>query len=77
MFVVPDTMAYWCHSCDTSSAQLHDIIEHSRHHDTSNVFREHVKISTLDENVNRLTFVLDPNIIGLRLKSNIEYVCHT
>ena len=25
-----------------------------------NVFREHVKISTLDENVNRLTFEPDP-----------------
>ena len=46
--------------------------------------REHVKMSTLDENVNLLTFEPDPPpphphsmLISLRLKPNIEYVCHT
>ena len=38
-------------------------------------------MSTLDENVNRLTFGLDPPpppkmLISLRLKPNIEYMCH-
>ena len=40
------------------------------------IIREHVKISTLDENVNRLTFEPDPPP-PLKLKPNIEYVYHT
>ena len=53
---------------------------------TTTIIREHVKMSTLDENVNRLTFGPDlppppppthPKMfIGLRLKPNIEYMCH-